>query len=46
MSLKKIDSGPQKEGAQFDRRLRQAIICFALVEFIVIALVVYHRFIG
>lgn len=42
----KTDSGPRKEGAEFDRRFRRAIICFAVVEFIVIALVIYHKLAG
>ncbi|HEX8177036.1 MAG TPA: hypothetical protein VF543_18235 [Pyrinomonadaceae bacterium] len=46
MSEKKIDSGLQKEAAQFNRRFRQAIICFAVVEFIVMALVIYYKLAG
>lgn len=40
---KKIDSANPEEAAQFDRRFRYAIICFAVVEFVVIALIIYHK---
>jgi hypothetical protein len=43
MQEKKVDSGLEKEAAQFNRRFRQAIICFAVIEFIVMALVIYHK---
>lgn len=43
---KKLDSSAEEEAARFDRRFRYAIIGFAVVEFIVIALIVYHKVIG
>lgn len=46
MAEEKPDSGAAEEAAQFDRRFRYAIICFALVEFIVIALIIYHKLRG
>ena len=46
MPEKKSDSGPENEAAQFDRRFKYAIICFAVIEFIVTALVIYHKVAG
>ncbi|HKS30746.1 MAG TPA: hypothetical protein VJS44_23285 [Pyrinomonadaceae bacterium] len=43
MPEKKVDSAPSTEAAQFKRRFRQAIICFAIVEFIVMAFAIYHK---
>lgn len=43
MLEKKIDSALRKEAAQFDRRFKCAIICFAVIEFLVIALVIYEK---
>lgn len=46
MAERKFVPGPGEEAAQSDRRLKQAIICFAVVEFIVLALVIYHKLAG
>lgn len=37
------DESQYEDSAEFNRRFRYAVIAFAIIEFIAIALLVYHK---
>jgi hypothetical protein len=43
MKEKDTDSNPHEDRAAFDRRFKRAVIAFAVVEFIVMALSIYYK---